>query len=104
MEKIKGKGTFTIKEITQEPPSINELKKMLAFQQGNLKKLFNTSGQLYRKLHLNEKLNDMPADKALELLTQEGMLVKRPFLIGKDFGLTGFKEVEWANIMNSNLS
>lgn len=98
LEKIKGKGTFTIKEITQEPPSMDELKKMLKFQDGNLKKLFNTSGQLYRELHLNEKLDNMSVDKALELLTQHGMLVKRPFLIGKDFGLTGFKEAEWSKI------
>lgn len=95
LEKIKGKDSFTIKEITVTPPSLKELQQMLKFQNGNLKKLFNTSGQLYRELHLNEKLSDMTLDESLKLLTEHGMLVKRPFLLGENFGLTGFKEAEW---------
>lgn len=95
LEKQVGKSSFMTKEITQEPPSLEELQRMLKFQQGKLKKLFNTSGQLYRELHLNEKLDHMPLHEALTLLTQHGMLVKRPFLIAKHFGLTGFKEEAW---------
>jgi arsenate reductase-like glutaredoxin family protein len=72
---------------------------MLEFQKGNLKKLFNTSGQLYREMQLTEKLNHMSQDEALKLLTQHGMLVKRPFLIGKHFGFTGFNEAEWSKIL-----
>jgi len=95
LEQLKEKRVVTIKEITVTPPSIEELQKMLHFQNRNFKKLFNTSGQLYRKLQLTEKLKEMPFDEALTLLSQQGMLVKRPFLLGKNFGLTGFKESEW---------
>lgn len=83
------------KEITQQPPSVPELKRMLRFQGDNLKKLLNTSGLLYREMKLAENLPQMSVDEVLKLLSQEGMLVKRPFLLGKDFGCTGFKESEW---------
>lgn len=87
--------SFTIKEIKEEPPSINELQKMLKFQSDNLKKLFNTSGELYREMHLSEKLAEMTLDESLLLLSKHGMLVKRPFLLAPDFGIVGFKEAEW---------
>lgn len=87
---------FICREITETPPSIKELQAMLRFANGNLKKLFNTSGQLYREMQLTEKLKDMPLNDALKLLTQHGMLVKRPFLINDDFGFTGFNEAEWS--------
>jgi arsenate reductase (glutaredoxin) len=99
LENNKIEESITVREITKTPPSIEELKRMLKFQNENLKKLFNTSGQLYRELQLNEKLKDMTIDEALTLLNTHGMLVKRPFLIGKDFGLTGFKEGEWKNAL-----
>lgn len=102
LDTVKGKEVFTIKDITKEPPSLSELQKMLQYQKGNLKKLFNTSGQLYRELHLNEKLKEMPLNDALKLLSQHGMLVKRPFLLGKDFGFTGFNEKEWSKISKQN--
>lgn len=88
---------FSCKEITETPPTISELEKMLKYAQGNLKKLFNTSGQLYREMQLNEKLKTMSKKDALTLLSQHGMLVKRPFLIGETCGLTGFNEIEWSN-------
>lgn len=84
-----------IVEITQTPPTVEELTQMLALQNGQLRKLFNTSGQLYRELQLSEKLEGMPIDQALKLLSQNGMLVKRPFLLGKGIGLLGFNEKEW---------
>lgn len=98
LEKQHLKG-LTVKEITKEPPSLDELQRMLKYQGGNLKKLFNTSGQLYRELNLSEKLKDMPLEGALKLLTQHGMLVKRPFLIGNDFGITGFNETTWKKLL-----
>lgn len=85
-----------IKDITKEPPSIEELQKMLDFQKGNLTKLLNTSGQLYREMQLSKKIKDMTSSEVLPLLSHNGMLVKRPFLLGKDFGLTGFKEEVWS--------
>lgn len=88
----------TVKEITQEPPSIEELKRMLTYQEGNLKKLFNTSGNLYKEMDLKEKLEGLSQSQALDLLHQHGMLVKRPFVLGEGFGLLGFKEKEWEKI------
>lgn len=92
------KISFVRKEITETPPTLPELQKMLQFAQGNLKKLFNTSGLLYKEMQLTEKLKTMPLQDALSLLTQHGMLVKRPFLLGESFGLTGFKEAEWSGL------
>ncbi|MBA3602417.1 MAG: Spx/MgsR family RNA polymerase-binding regulatory protein [Parachlamydiaceae bacterium] len=90
------KFAFIRKEITQTPPSIADLKSMLKFMNGNMKKLFNSSGQLYREMNLSEELKTMPEDDALTLLSQHGMLVKRPFLLADHFGLTGFNEINWA--------
>ena len=98
----KNKIEAEVKEITETPPSIQELHTMLERVNGNLKKLFNTSGQLYRELKLNEKLADMPLESSLKLLSENGMLVKRPFLIGKNFGFLGFKEDEWKEIKTSS--
>ena len=60
-----------------------------------LKKFFNTSGMLYRELGLAKKLPDMSDEDKLELLASDGMLVKRPLIVGEDFVLLGFKEKEW---------
>lgn len=60
-----------------------------------LKRFFNTSGMLYRELGLAKKLQDMSEDDQLAILATDGMLVKRPLLIGDGFVLTGFKEAEW---------
>lgn len=87
---------FTEKEISKEPPSLAELQQMLDYQDNNLKKLFNTSGLLYKEMQLKERLQNMNTDEAFALLNQHGMLVKRPFLIGDDFGLLGFKAAEWS--------
>ena len=61
-----------------------------------LKKFFNTSGLLYKSMALKEKLPTMSEDEILKLLATDGMLVKRPLLVGDDFVLVGFKEAEWA--------
>ena len=63
---------------------------MLAFQKGNIKKLFNTSGIQYREMGLSQKMDGMNEDELLELLSSNGMLVKRPFLLGDKFGVVGF--------------
>lgn len=60
-----------------------------------LKRFFNTSGMQYRELDLAKRLPDMSEDEQFALLASDGMLVKRPLLVGKDFVLTGFKESEW---------
>lgn len=61
----------------------------------SLKKFFNTSGMLYKQMNLKDKLKEMTEDDQLKLLATDGMLVKRPLVIGANFVLTGFKEKEW---------
>lgn len=92
----KHKVAFTEKEISKVSPSVAELQQMLDYQNGNLKTLFNTSGLLYKEMQLKEKFENLKIDEAFTLLNQHGMLVKRPFLLGDDFGLLGFKETEWS--------
>lgn len=65
-----------------------------------LKKFFNTSGILYKQMNLKDKLKEMSEDEQLKLLATDGMLVKRPLVIGDDFVLTGFKEKEWEEKIN----
>jgi arsenate reductase (glutaredoxin) len=97
---LKTKGVeYTLKEITLNPPSLEELQLMLKHQGGNLKKLFNTSGNLYKEMQLSEILKEMPLEEALTLLSQNGMLVKRPFLLSNIWGLTGFNEAEWSKAL-----
>ena len=88
--------TFVEKPIRETPPSLDELKRMLAFQNGNLRRLFNSSGLEYRALKLSEKLPTMSENEALTLLAGNGHLVKRPFVLGEKFGLVGFDQSAWA--------
>lgn len=81
-------------DITLHPPSAAELKEMLG-QVGEVRKLFNTSGLVYKEMKLSEKLPSMSENDALALLAKNGRLVKRPFLLGNGFGVVGFKEDEW---------
>ena len=81
--------------IRETPPTEEELCRMLDFQNGEIRKLFNTAGGDYRELQLKDKLPGMAESEAIALLTSRGNLVKRPFLLGRDFGLVGFKEDVW---------
>lgn len=87
---------FEERAIRETPPSPGELRKMLAAQGGELRKLFNTSGRDYRDQKLGEKLPAMSEAAALALLAENGNLVKRPFLLGSDAALVGFEEKGWA--------
>ncbi|MCC7441728.1 MAG: Spx/MgsR family RNA polymerase-binding regulatory protein [Bdellovibrionales bacterium] len=90
------KVDFTSVDVTEQPPSLAELKAMLKAQSGELRKLFNTSGQVYRELQIGAKLPQMSEAEALALLARHGKLVKRPFLLlHGGAGLLGFKEPEW---------
>lgn len=84
--------------IRETPPTMTELRAMLAAHDGELRPLFNTSGQDYRAMDLKDKLTSMSKDEALKLLSGHGNLVKRPFAIDTKRGvyLTGFKEDVWA--------
>jgi arsenate reductase len=88
---------FEERAIRDTPPSITELKAMLAAKNGNLRAIMNTSGMDYRALGLKDKLPSMSQDEVLKLLTKNGNLVKRPFVLDQTANvfLTGFKEPEW---------
>lgn len=81
--------------ITETPPSLLELKKMLAYLKGDIRKLFNTSGLAYREMKLGEKLPSMSEADALKLLAANGKLIKRPFVLTANQGLVGFKQEKW---------
>jgi arsenate reductase len=85
--------------IRDTPPSVAELRQMLAYQADELRKLFNTAGGDYRQLNMKDKLPSMTVDDALALLASRGNLVKRPFLLGDGVGLVGFKEADWAQAL-----
>ncbi|CCB86098.1 MULTISPECIES: arsenate reductase family protein [Parachlamydia] len=86
---------YQVLPIKEQPPSVEELKTALDYVQGDLKKLLNTSGEEYRKLNLKERLSEMTQEEIFKMMSQNGMLVKRPFVLGKDFVLLGFKEEAW---------
>lgn len=88
------KVPFERVDITTTPPTAAELKEMLRHVE--LKKLFNSSGLVYKELKLSEKLPSMSDQEALQLLASNGRLVKRPFVLGRDWGLVGFKQEDWA--------
>ena len=83
------------RDIKINNPTADEIQKWHKMSGAELKKFFNTSGQIYRSLELSEKLPDMSEDEQIKLLAKDGMLVKRPLLVGSDFVITGFKEGEW---------
>ncbi len=86
---------YTLRDIKEENPSAVELKNWHSKSGLPLKKFFNTSGLLYKSMELRTKLPEMEEAAQLSLLAADGMLVKRPLLIGDDFVLVGFREAEW---------
>lgn len=81
--------------IVETPPTRAELKRMLAHVE-SFKKLFNTSGLVYRELGIGERLKaGMTEKEALDLLAANGKLIKRPFLLADDFGAVGFDAKTW---------
>jgi arsenate reductase len=93
------KVTYEKVPIVERPPSIAELKKMLGFLGGDLRRLFNTSGQVYRELKLSEQLPEMSESQALKLLASNGKLIKRPFALSNTQGTVGFQEAEWKKLL-----
>ena len=81
--------------IIEKNPTYEELKEWYEKSGMPLKKFFNTSGMLYKQMNLKDKLPEMSEDEQLKLLATDGMLVKRPLVVGEDFVLTGFREKEW---------
>ncbi|MGL4786725.1 MAG: arsenate reductase family protein [Cetobacterium sp.] len=91
---------FDSRHIVENNPTKEELKKWITLSGQPIKKFFNTSGILYREMNLKEKVAQNNEDELLDILSTNGMLVKRPLLIGKDKVLIGFKEKEWEEIKN----
>lgn len=86
---------YTLRDIKTDNPSYEELAEWHERSALPLKKLFNTSGLLYKSMGLKDKLPGMSEDEMLRLLASDGMLVKRPLLISDGFVLVGFKQTEW---------
>ena len=86
---------FEERAIKEQNPTYEELKAWHEMSGLPLKKFFNTSGLIYKEMQLKDKLPQMSEDEQLQLLATNGMLVKRPLVIGEDYVLTGFKEKEW---------
>lgn len=87
---------YELRDIKADNPTLAELTEWHKKSGLPLRKFFNTSGLLYKSLELKSKLPDMTEDEMLSLLSTDGMLVKRPLLVGDGFVLVGFKENEWA--------
>ena len=90
---------YELRNIKENSPSLEELTAWYKMSNLPLKRLFNTSGLLYKSMKLKEKLPTMTEEEQLKLLATDGMLVKRPLVIGEDFVLIGFKESEWNKVL-----
>lgn len=90
---------YKFRDIKLDNPSLDELAEWHKKSKLPLRKFFNTSGLLYKSMELKDKLPKMSENEMLKLLSGDGMLVKRPLLIGDDFVLVGFKENEWSKIL-----
>lgn len=91
--------SFQERDIKSENPSYEELKKWYLMSGFSLRKFFNTSGNLYKEFSLKEKLDTMSEEEKLELLSQHGMLIKRPLVVSDSFILVGFREKEWNELL-----
>ena len=91
--------SFEERAMVEEHPTYEELKEWYEKSGMPLKKFFNTSGNLYKQMNLKDKLKEMSEEEQLKLLATDGMLVKRPLVVGTDFVLTGFREKEWEEKM-----
>lgn len=93
------KVEFEDRHILENTPTIEELKCWINLSGLEIKKFFNTSGLVYKEMNLKEKLDKMTDDEKIELLASNGMLIKRPLLIGEKNVLVGFKEAKWEDMI-----
>lgn len=90
---------FEQREIKTDNPSYEEIKEWHKLSGLPLRRFFNTSGMIYRSMDLKDKLPDMPEEEQYKLLATDGMLVKRPLLVGDNFVKVGFKLKEWEELL-----
>lgn len=95
---------YELLDIKEEHPNEETLRQLHKKSGLPLKRLFNTSGQLYREMELSKKLPNMSEDEMFRLLASDGMLVKRPLLITPDRVLTGFKEETWGETLIAEIN
>ena len=88
-------AAYTVRNIKEDNPTRAELEQWLQRSGLPLKRFFNTSGLQYKALGLKDKLPEMSQEEQLDLLATDGMLVKRPILVGDDVVLVGFRQAEW---------
>lgn len=95
---LENKIDFEERDIVKENPNKEELRKIIEISGQPIKKFFNTSGILYREMNLKEKVAEGNFEELLEILSTNGMLVKRPLIIGDKVVKIGFKEKDWEEI------
>ena len=88
-------AAYTVRNIKEDNPTRAELEQWHQRSGLPLKRFFNTSGLQYKALALKDKLPGMSEDEQFALLATDGMLVKRPILVGDDVVLVGFRQAEW---------
>lgn len=86
---------YEVIPIRETPPSKREIECMLESVDGNVRKLFNTSGADYKSLNMKERLPEMSEEEVIDILSQHGNLIKRPFLVADETYLVGFNEEDW---------
>ena len=97
----KNKLAYEMIHIVDQPPTKKELKNALDYFEGDLRKLFNTSGVVYREMKLSQKIKTMTPKQAIDLLNSNGKLVKRPFVLTNKGPLVGFNEELWNAVLQS---
>ena len=90
---------YEVRDIVTDNPTVTELKEWITLSGLPIKRFFNTSGLVYRDMNLKDRLGGMSEDEQIELLATNGMLVKRPLIIGEKIALPGFKEALWGEIL-----
>ena len=94
--------SYAYRDIKEDRPNVDELSQWIPLSKLPIRKFFNTSGQSYRSLSVKDHLDDLSTGQIIELLADDGMLVKRPLLVGNDFVLVGFKEEVWIEEIKKN--
>lgn len=96
---VENEVEFIDRHIVEENPTVEELRFFHQKSGLPLKRFFNTSGMKYKELQLKDKLPTMSEEEQYELLATDGMLVKRPIIVGEEFVIPGFKESVWAEVL-----
>ena len=91
--------TYQYRDIKEDKPTTIELQEWTGRSGYPLKAFFNTSGQKYRELGLKDRLPKLTDQEKIDILASDGMLIKRPLLVGENVVLVGFKEPEWENLL-----